>query len=185
MQELDLNAMAARVHAANHKWWHDLDTGKPLVRNRGELCMLMVSELSEAMEGERKNLMDDHLPHRRMAEVEMADTFIRVLDYAGGFNYELGDYACKIPMFETMNRGETLLKIVGVVHEVYYHERVSGNVRRFRVKYALCELIKAIRMYCEACGYDLLGAYEDKLAYNAVRADHQVEARKAAGGKKW
>jgi uncharacterized protein (DUF2249 family) len=185
MDDLDLNAMAARVHAANRKWWFDLVTDQPLTRNRGELCMLIVSELAEAMEGERKNIMDDHLPHRLMAEVEMADTFIRVLDYAGGFEYELGDYACQIPMWPGMNRGETLLKIVGLVHQVYYLERVGGSAHKFRVKYALCELIRAIRQYCSTLGYDLLGAYEDKLSYNATRLDHQKEARLAAGGKKF
>ncbi|XUM19805.1 hypothetical protein ACRAVF_19255 [Bradyrhizobium oligotrophicum S58] len=38
--------------------------------------MLIVSEIAEAMEGERKSLMDDHLPHRKMVEVELADTLI-------------------------------------------------------------------------------------------------------------
>lgn len=42
------------------------------------------------MEGERKDLMDDKLPHRRMAEVELADTLIRILDYAAGFGYDIG-----------------------------------------------------------------------------------------------
>jgi len=49
----------------------------------------MHSELSEAMEGERKDLMDDKLPHRRMAEVELADTLIRIFDYAGAYGYDL------------------------------------------------------------------------------------------------
>jgi len=52
--------------------------------------MLMVSEIAEAMEGERKDLMDDKLPHRKMAEVELADTLIRIFDYAGGFGYDVG-----------------------------------------------------------------------------------------------
>lgn len=42
-----------------------------------------------AMEGERKGLMDDKLPHRRMAEVELADALIRIFDYAGAFGYDL------------------------------------------------------------------------------------------------
>lgn len=46
--------------------------------------MLMVSEISEAMEGARKNLMDDKLPHRPMEEVELADCVIRIMDYCGG-----------------------------------------------------------------------------------------------------
>ena len=44
-------------------WWNDVNTGQPLERNKGELLMLMVSEIAEAMEGERKGLMDSHLPH--------------------------------------------------------------------------------------------------------------------------
>jgi hypothetical protein len=44
--------------------------------------MLMVSELAEAMEGHRKGLMDDKLPHRTALEVELADCLIRILDAA-------------------------------------------------------------------------------------------------------
>lgn len=84
-----LNEMAQKCHTANHQWWHDLNTGERLNRNKGELLMLIVSEVAEAMEGERKNLMDDHLPHRKMAEVELADVLIRVFDYAGAFGYDL------------------------------------------------------------------------------------------------
>lgn len=84
-----LNELAARCHAANHTWWHDLTTGEPLNRNKGELLMLIVSEIAEAMEGERKNLMDDKLPHRCAAEVELADALIRIFDYAGAFGYDL------------------------------------------------------------------------------------------------
>lgn len=57
--------------------WHD----KP--REVGTMIALAHSELSEALEGDRKNLMDDHLPHRKMIEVELADCIIRILDLAG------------------------------------------------------------------------------------------------------
>jgi hypothetical protein len=70
-------------------WYTDLKTGGRLERNKGEMIALIHSELSEALEGERKNLMDDKLPHRRMAEVEMADTVIRILDYCAYQNYDL------------------------------------------------------------------------------------------------
>lgn len=39
---------------------------------------LIHSEISEALEGHRKNKMDDHLPHRKAVEVEFADTIIRI-----------------------------------------------------------------------------------------------------------
>jgi len=64
-------------------WWTDPDTGEWKDRNVGELLMLCVSELSEAMEGHRKGLSDDHLPHRLSFDVEIADVLIRIFDLAG------------------------------------------------------------------------------------------------------
>lgn len=84
-----LNQLARDCHAANEKWWRNPETGERIERNKGELLMLIVSEVSEAMEGERKDLMDDKLPHRKMAEVELADVLIRVFDYAGAYGYDL------------------------------------------------------------------------------------------------
>lgn len=115
---MDLNGYSSLCHDANNQWWHDAD-GNKIERNKGELLCLIHSEVSEAMEGERKGLMDDHLPNRSMAEVELADTLIRIFDYAGGF------------------------------------------------------------------GYDLQGAFEEKMAYNKTRADHKIENRLKDGGKKF
>ena len=71
--------------------WHtNLQTGELLERNKGEMIALIHSEISEAMEGERKGLMDDHLPNRPMVEVEMADAVIRIMDYCGRWNYDIG-----------------------------------------------------------------------------------------------
>lgn len=116
---MNLNDYSTAAHTANAQWWRDPATGERVERNKGELLCLIHSEISEAMEGERKNLMDDKLPHRRMAEVELVDALIRIFDYAG------------------------------------------------------------------AHGYDLEGAYQEKMAYNARRADHKAEARLRADGKKW
>lgn len=51
--------------------------------------MLIVSEVAEAFEGHRKGLKDDHLPHRDMLEVELADAVIRIADLAEVLNYNL------------------------------------------------------------------------------------------------
>lgn len=85
-----INQLAKNVHKANAKWWVDINTGKPITRNRPEMMMLIVSEIAEAMEGYRKNLPDDKLPHRPMEEVEMADALIRILDYCAGHGLDLG-----------------------------------------------------------------------------------------------
>lgn len=92
--EEGLRAAVRACHQASVDggWWNDLRTGEDLHgrRNRGEMLMLIVSEVAEAMEGERKNRMDNHLPHRKMAEVELADALIRIFDYAGAHGYDLG-----------------------------------------------------------------------------------------------
>lgn len=75
--------------AVNCGWYQDLITGAPKKMNDGERFMLMVSEISEAMEGVRKNLMDDKLPRRKMVEVELADLIIRVFDFAGANKLDL------------------------------------------------------------------------------------------------
>lgn len=61
--------------------------GKNIV---GTKLMLIVSEVAEAMEGHRKGLMDDKLPHRPMIEVELADAVIRIADLAGALGLDLG-----------------------------------------------------------------------------------------------
>jgi len=69
-------------------WWEGFDPKDPLVITN-KLCLIH-SEVSEAMEGYRKDLMDDHLPSRKMAEVELADAMIRILDLAGASGFDLG-----------------------------------------------------------------------------------------------
>ena len=65
-------------------WWHDIESGDALERNKLEMLMLIVSEVSEACEGVRKGINDDHLPQYRMEDVEIADALIRCFDYIGG-----------------------------------------------------------------------------------------------------
>lgn len=86
-----LNSFSKEIHEANVKagWWNDLETGKPLDRNVGELLCLVHSEISEALEGYRKDLMDDKLPHRKAFEVEIADALIRIFDIAGKYEFDL------------------------------------------------------------------------------------------------
>lgn len=85
---MTLNDYAKQCHHDNRQWWHD-ENGNKLERNKGELLCLMHSEISEAMEGARKSLQDDKLPHRKMEEVELADLLIRAFDYAAAFNLDL------------------------------------------------------------------------------------------------
>ena len=109
----------------NAGWWTDKkgqDQTLPHVMEEQNLVpvklSLIHSEISEGLEGYRKDQNDDHLPHRKMLEVELADAVIRIFDLAGALKYDLGS------------------------------------------------------------------AIQEKLAYNSQRADHKLENRRAAGGKK-
>lgn len=177
-----LAGMAVRVHAANAKWWTNLDTGERIERNFGELCMLKVSELAEALEGDRKNLQDDKLPHRLMIEVELADALIRTLDTIGGLQMKI--FPVQRPVFDPVaNVGESLLRIVGAYVRAYDHHFMRSGPDH--VAQELSNAIAAIEDLADALGLDLYGAYEEKMAYNAQREDHKIEARKLTGGKKY
>ncbi len=82
------NNFSREVHRRSVEagWW---DT--PELSNIGTKLCLIHSEISEAMEGYRRDLMDDHLPNRKMVEVELADAVIRIGDLAAALKLNVGN----------------------------------------------------------------------------------------------
>jgi NTP pyrophosphatase (non-canonical NTP hydrolase) len=74
-------------NSADGGWWTNLKDNTPISpfdpNIAGMKIALIHSEVSEALEGVRKNTMDSHLPHRKTEEVEFADAIIRIMDLAG------------------------------------------------------------------------------------------------------
>jgi hypothetical protein len=111
-----LAALQIDIHKRNRKWWYDIH-GRKLDRNKGELLALVHSEISECLEGVRKNCMDDHLPNRKMEEVELADAIIRILDYAEAFSLNVG-----AAMIEKLRYNETRED-----HKIEAREKANGK----------------------------------------------------------
>lgn len=84
---VQINAHGNSVFAG---WWDNVRTPEQLFDATPTKLMLIVSEVSEAMEGHRKGLPDDHLPHHSMFAVELADAVIRIADLAGAHGIDLG-----------------------------------------------------------------------------------------------
>lgn len=80
-------AFAASTNAG---WWDDVTNADELFKVVPAKLCLIHSEISEAMEGHRKGLPDDKLPHYPMFAVELADAVIRIGDLAGKCGIDLG-----------------------------------------------------------------------------------------------
>lgn len=69
-------------------WWDGVNDENIDIFVPIKLCLIH-SEISEAMEGHRKGLQDDKLPHRPSIEVELADAIIRIADLGGRLGLDI------------------------------------------------------------------------------------------------
>ena len=84
-----IEQLQQQVYAANEAqgFWDG-----PGNDNNASKIALMHSELSEALEADRKGIeSDDKIPEFTGLEAELADTVIRILDFSGRHNLRLGE----------------------------------------------------------------------------------------------
>lgn len=172
-----LNDMSRKIYQQNCDvgWWDDPD------RCIYTCLQLSSTEIAEATEGERKGLVDDHLPHRRSGEVELADSLIRVLDVGGHLELVYDPEDSRVsPVYGTQPAQLHLWLNYQVIN-------LANAIRRGPehddIEFWYARLVFAHIKAADILGYDIKGAMEEKLEYNRTRADHKREERAKPGGK--
>jgi hypothetical protein len=178
---IDLVALQNSIHQQNREmgWWD-----KP--RSFATMVCLFHSELSEAMEGDRKNLMDDHLPQYPMFQVEIADFVIRCLDYLGSVGFD--EYDSEMWSNAEVT-GKDDIGLIALLHAlvssayIQVQEREDENDNSYT--FELSDAVSAAFRYCDLFSIPLETIINEKVAYNKNRVDHQRAARAAENGKKY
>lgn len=179
-----LNEIAVKIYSNNCTagWWDNPN------RCLFECLQLISTEVAEATEGARKNLMDDHLPHRWMEEVELADALIRTLDLGGRLGLLHSYHFEGLPTFDatsSVGRLHLILNsfIIPVAEEIEVMQSGADNLVDLEHRYS--DLITMIIAVSVHRNYDIKGAMEEKIEYNTKRADHKRENRALENGKKF
>ena len=187
----DTLASEIHQHNVNVGWWDNPD------ECLYQKLQLVSTEVAEATEGARKNLMDTHLTHRKMEEVEYADTVIRLLDLGGRLQLT---YRPNAHVYDWCDKDNTLGKqhlginrhILDLARSIEDLEQQNGQLRRIMAQTTLYGLemdysstINAIVQVAAQSGFDLFTAIQEKRLYNDQRADHKRENREKSDGKKF
>lgn len=182
----------AHAVAVDRGWWDKGDSRDPF-----EMLQLISTEVAEATEGERKDLMDDHLPHRKMGEVELADAAIRLLDMGGYFKWQIHFISHVAAFFDNYAKNMSIARqhftvniplaqiysILGWKSTVAEANELAKTTvhEEFHLHYSIA--LQLIYCIAEHNGYSLFETIQEKMEYNKVRKDHSREERAKANGK--
>ncbi|UUW39237.1 hypothetical protein [Vibrio phage Artemius] len=159
------------IHEQNVEkgWWNE-------PRCFSTMTNLFISENSEALEGDRRNLMDDKLPNYPMRVVEIADMCIRVFDYLGS--------VCNTEFVENLPqryyRNEdfqwNLSMCSKQLTDAWFDNECLLAKRASYCKPLHHAIAIGFQMIREM-GYDPIEIILEKHDFNAVRHDHKLENR--------
>lgn len=127
------------------------------------------------MEGDRKGLMDDHLPQYPMFQVELADFVIRCLDWLGAKGNPNFDYSV------TSADGCDSCEVLATLHSLV---SCAYDERELAVEH-LVDATHVAFNFASDSNFDLHQIILEKVEYNKHRADHKRENRAKDGGKKY
>jgi NTP pyrophosphatase (non-canonical NTP hydrolase) len=173
---MNFKQLQTEIHEHNKSvgWWDNVDQFTKITK-----LMLTVTEIAEATEGDRKNLMDDKVPTREMLEVELADVMIRTLDLGGYMNFCIDPHITNRMQRVVegyQNNIPVPVMLFFIVCDVVDYARDQSESR-------YSQLLACIAATAVCLDLDLEGAMKDKREYNATRADHKRSNRVKSHGK--
>lgn len=200
----NFNEFRDLCHKTSHAcgWWKNAErytpAGKVVIGqcdpdrlNIPTKIALVHTEIREAHDFYLSGENDDHLPHLPGAAVELGDTVIRVGDTAGYLSIDMdtaisavaGEFGGKNLIFwktgSSLSGADAIMQLhnfAADATEAFRRGKTDEFARSLARIVVLCDLIS------ERNGWDLIAISREKIAYNAVRADHKAEARAATDG---
>jgi hypothetical protein len=180
------DALAIAIHKDNTDagWWDDPNE---CVMQKLQMAS---TEVAEATEGARKNLMDTHLTNRPMEEVEYSDVLIRILDLGGRLGLKFYESArahkwCLIT--NTVGKQHMGINAAIVSFGAAYEDTLLNHNEIYKMVLAMqySDVIESVVKVITNRGFDLIEPIEEKRKYNAQRLDHKRETRQQTNGKKF
>jgi hypothetical protein len=181
---MNLNKLAKEIYQQNKNvgWWDDPN------RCVFECLQLVSTEFAEASEGARCNKMDTHLEHRKMEEVEFADSLMRLLDFGGRHkliytevivDHYFTQYE-KVFQRPLSNLGNHFVCNIELTSFGRVFAFVGGDAAN--AQYSIS--IECILYIADKYKYNVLAALMEKMEFNKTRPDHTRENRAKEHGKK-
>lgn len=177
-QEIDQLQKELHQQAVDRGWWDDPN------RCVVQALQLVNTEIAEATEANRRNLMDDKLPQYKGEAVELADAFIRILDIAGHEGWKYLGPGLNIKL-STENLASEHLLLTDAVCTLGLFTLCDTHVEENLFGLTYTEVLNRIMHIAHRHEYGLCAIVQDKAEFNKTRSDHDRDIRNTLHGKRY
>lgn len=178
---LTLLPLQKKIHDQNvEKGWWDSP------RSFSTLTNLNISEVSEAVEADRKNLMDDNLTHHKGVPVECADACIRtmdVLDWLDNCDFTPSPHIINL-IRGNKDDNDFLLALSSYCFTKAWESNICHDDDLTYCKGHLVDALYVLFQVIVNYDHNPVELMLEKMEFNATRPDHMRENRQGLPGQK-